>query len=267
LGADGLFGSTAAHPFYGYGTRGFKEMAAFEAVLEAGMSYVAYRAAESAPSHEPPPIRSILLAHGDTIIRAGLKCLLDSQTSLLEVVAEAADFQEAARWVSEQKPDFVIVDSHLPPSGGIDATRRLVARFGASVLLFGGMPEAHLDSAALCAGARCFVSKCAPVQELLGALHSLAAEKNFLNQEFGNRLAVRKASRRLPLAPNRVVTEREREVLQLLSEGHSTKEIAQRLNISGRTVETHRGQITAKLNIHSTAELTKYAIRHGITGL
>jgi DNA-binding NarL/FixJ family response regulator len=217
--------------------------------------------------------KSVLLADRNEIFRAGLRSLLDAQLSWLKVVAEAGDCHEAFKKNCGHLPDIIIIDSELPPFGGLEAARRVVALSGRTVLILGGKSDDRLGCAAIEAGARGFVPKSAPMRELLLALRAVAAQQTFISRAIGAAATSsdlgggRDVQVDRDVQVGRGLTAREREVLKLLADGRTSKEIARELEISGRTVETHRSQIMCKLLIHTTAELTKYAIRHGMTTL
>ncbi len=212
---------------------------------------------------------TILLADDHRIFRAGLRPLLAAQADLT-VVAEADDGLAALALAREKLPDLAVLDITMPGMNGLEVTRHL-AREAPSVRVI--ILSMHSDRRyvleALRAGARGYLLKDAGFEDLLVAVRTVAAGRLHLGASVGEQV-IRDY---LSLAGDRqdgvfsVLTGREREVLQLLAEGLATKEIADRLSLSAKTIETHRKAVMDKLEIHSIAELTKYAIREGLTPL
>lgn len=212
---------------------------------------------------------TILLADDHRIFRAGLRPLLAAQADLT-VVAEADDGLAALALAREKLPDIAVLDITMPGMNGLEVTRHL-AREAPSVRVI--ILSMHSDRRyvleALRAGARGYLLKDAGFEDLLIAVRAVADGRLHLGASVGEQV-IRDY---LSLAGDRqdgvfsVLTGREREVLQLLAEGLATKEIADRLSLSAKTIETHRKAVMDKLEIHSVAELTKYAIREGLTPL
>ncbi len=212
---------------------------------------------------------TILLADDHRIFRAGLRPLLAAQGDL-QVVAEADDGLAALALAREKRPDVAVLDITMPGMNGIEVTRHLAREApDVRVVILSMHSDRRYVLEALRAGARGYLLKDAGFEELLVALRAVAAGRLHLGEAVGEQV-IRDY---LSLAGERqdgvfaVLTGREREVLQLLAEGQSTKEIADRLALSVKTVETHRKAVMDKLEIHSIAELTKYAIREGLTPL
>ena len=213
------------------------------------------------------PVR-IVVADDHRIVREGLRHLLEKRTDF-KVVAEASDGEAAVRLARELAPDLVIVDLSMPRLNGIEATRRIVAeRPGARVLVLSMHSDRRFVIESLKAGAAGYVLKDAAFDELARAIEVVMARGAFLSPEI-TEMVVRDyvAQAGVGEAAFSVLSPREREVLQLMSEGATTKAIASRLEVSVKTVESYRQQIMEKLDLHSVAELTKYAIREGLTEL
>jgi two-component system response regulator NreC len=209
----------------------------------------------------------ILLADDHGIVRRGLKSLLESQPGL-EVIGEAADGLEAVRLCGELSPDLLIVDISMPLMNGIEVASRAQKLEPAPGVIILSM---HVDESyimrALAAGARGYLVKDATDEDLLPAVRGVAAGKPFfsptvaavLMEDYVRQLRARGLSDSYEL-----LTDREREVLQLLAEGRSNKEVASLLDVGLSTVETHRANLMQKLNLHNTAEIVLYAVRKGI---
>jgi two-component system, NarL family, response regulator NreC len=209
----------------------------------------------------------ILLADDHGIVRRGLKSLLESQPGL-QVVGEAADGLEALRLCAELSPDLLIVDISMPLMNGIEVASRAqkLEPVPAVIILSMHADESYIMRA-LGAGARGYLVKDATDEDLLPAVRAVAAGKPFfsptvaavLMEDYVRQLRARGLSDSYEL-----LTDREREVLQLLAEGRSNKEVASMLDVGLSTVETHRANLMQKLNLHNTAEIVLYAVRKGI---
>jgi DNA-binding NarL/FixJ family response regulator len=184
----------------------------------------------------------------------------------LHVLADASSGREAVELARRLRPEIVIIDISIPDLNGIDATRTLVSELrGLKVVGLSMHVDQLYVSAMLKAGAMAYISKNDGLDELARALRAVAAGFTYLSRSVafvGVDKVVEPTSSREPL---KALSLKEREVLQLLAEGSASKEIADRLSISTTTVESHRRNIVAKLNLHSVAQLTKYAMREGIT--
>ena len=211
----------------------------------------------------------ILLADDHKIVRDGLRTLLEQQSDM-EVVGEAEDGRTTVQRVREQSPDVVIMDIAMPDLNGIEATRQILSDSpGVKVIALSMLSERQFVVNMLKAGASGYMLKDCAFEELALAIRTVVANHPYLSpqitgiviEDYMSRLHDTEAS------GSPVLTNREREVLQLLSEGHTVREIASQLHVSVKTVETHRQQIMHKLNIHTVAELTKYALREGLTSL
>jgi DNA-binding NarL/FixJ family response regulator len=211
----------------------------------------------------------ILLVDDHKIIRDGLRAILEKQVGM-EVVGEAANGHEAIALLPEVRPNVVIMDVTMPGLNGIDATRRIASAFpDVKVIGLSMNSDRRYVLAMLSAGACGYLLKNAAADELIRAIHAVSTGLTYLSPGIAGVVVdtlVRHASAGEP-APASALSSREREVLQLLAEGRTSKEIAAQLNVAVPTIETHRRQIMSKLNLRSIAELTKYAIREGLTSL
>lgn len=209
----------------------------------------------------------VLLADDHGIVRRGLRSLLESEREL-SIVAEAADGLEALRLCEEHTPDTLIVDIGMPKMNGIEVAARVqkLTRAPRVIILSMHADESYILRA-LAAGARAYLLKDATDEDLLPAVRSVAAGKPFFSgavtavlvEDYMRRLQARGLTDSYHL-----LTDREKEVLQLLAEGRSNKEVATELDLGLSTVETHRANLMLKLNLHNTAEIVLYAVRKGI---
>jgi len=211
----------------------------------------------------------ILLADDHTIIREGLHSLLEKQPDI-EVVGEVADGRKAIKLVRELKPDLVIMDITMPNLNGIDATRKIVAGSrGTKVIALSMHSSRRFVTEMLKAGASAYILKESLFSELLEAIRVVLNGGIYLSPSITG-VVIDAYVKQLSIGDERQaqsLTNRQREVLQLLAEGKSTKHIAKQLYVSSRTIESIRRNIMDKLDIHNVAELTKYAIREGLTQL
>jgi len=211
----------------------------------------------------------VLIADDHKIVREGLKALIDKQESM-QVVAEADNGLEAVRLARKLQPDVVIMDLGMPQMNGIEATREVTAREpGIKVIALSMHSDKRFVLQMIKAGASGYLLKDSAFEELITAIKTVVSNQSYLSPKITD-VVIKDYLQTLSkgdVSAFSVLTAREREVLQLLAEGRSTKEIAASLNVSVKTVETHRQQIMDKLNIRSVAELTKYAIREGLTSL
>jgi DNA-binding NarL/FixJ family response regulator len=209
----------------------------------------------------------ILLADDHNILRDGMRLLLERQAGFA-VVGEAADGREVVQLAQEQSPDVVVMDIAMPNMNGIEATRRIVERkpeIGVVIL------SMHYDESyvirSLKAGARAYLLKDAVKTELIAAIQAVVQGRSYFSPKISRILQedfVQLLGRRDAEDSYDLLTEREREVLQLVAEGKTNKEIANHLTLSLYTVDTHRTHILQKLNLHSVPELILYAVRKGI---
>ncbi|MCL5036078.1 MAG: response regulator transcription factor [Chloroflexi bacterium] len=209
----------------------------------------------------------IILADDHEIIREGLKALLEKQHDM-EVVGEAEDGRTTVRLTKELKPDVVIMDITMPDLNGIEATRKIMSEIpNVKVVALSVHSDKRFVMEMFKAGASGYLPKDCAFSELAVAVRAVVAGQSYLSPKVADIVIKDYVSNRTKSEPSvfSMLTNREREVLQLLAEGNTTKEIASLLNISDKTVETHRRQVMNKLDIHNVAELTKYAIREGLT--
>jgi DNA-binding NarL/FixJ family response regulator len=204
----------------------------------------------------------ILLADDHAVVRQGFKMILDAQPDM-EIVGEAGNGREAVDLAEQLRPDVVVMDVAMPELNGIEATRRLASSVPHARVVALSM---HKDSVyvreILRAGARGYLLKDSGAADLVAAIHAVASGESYLSPAVSN--AVLDDYRRHATNPIDLLTSREREVLQLLAEGKTNKEIAGVLNLSVYTVEAHRGRIMEKLNLHSIGELVLFAVRNGL---
>jgi DNA-binding NarL/FixJ family response regulator len=209
----------------------------------------------------------VVLADDHKMMRDGLRAVLEKAG--VEVVGEAATGREAIAVAQRTNPDVVVIDIAMPELNGIDATRRLRAESPSiKVVALSMNSDRRYVLAMLEAGAAGYLLKNSASEELLAALNAVQRGQTYLSPVIAS-YVVDRAMRSEPSAsgrsPERPLSAREREVLQLIAEGKSSKEVASALQIAVPTVETHRRQIMNKLNLRTVAELTKYAIREGLT--
>jgi DNA-binding NarL/FixJ family response regulator len=203
----------------------------------------------------------ILLADDHQIVRQGLRALLEGEG--FAVVGEVANGREAARAAAELSPDVAVLDFAMPLLNGIDAARRILqGNARTRVILLTMYTDDRYVLEALQAGIRGYVIKSQAAADLVRAIQEVRGGKTYLSP--GISQAVVEAYLAKTEMPAEPLTAREREVLQLVAEGKTTKEIAQVLGISVKTAESHRTRIMGKVNIHATANLVRYAIRRGL---
>jgi two-component system, NarL family, response regulator NreC len=209
----------------------------------------------------------ILLADDHAIVRDGLRSLLEKQPDMT-VSGEAADGREAVHFAEENSPDVVVMDIAMPNMNGIEATRRIVATRPATGVVILSM---HQDESyvlrSLKAGARGYLLKDSLRSDVVEAIRLVAQGRSFLTRKVSRLMQedyIRQMERRGVEDSYDLLTDREREILQLIAEGRTNKEVANVLSIGLTTVETHRTHILQKLGLHSVPELILYAVRKGI---
>jgi two-component system response regulator NreC len=210
---------------------------------------------------------NILLADDHKLMRDGLRAILEKHPAMT-VAAEASDGHEAIALARKLKPEVVLMDVSMPGLNGIDATRQIVTKMTqVKVVGLSMNSDRRYVLAMLAAGASGYLLKNAAAEELTRAIEAVVAGQKYVSPLVADAIveaAIRGAAPDLSME-GRGLSGREREVLQLLAEGSTSKQIAGRLGVAVSTVETHRRQIVDKLGLHSIAELTKYAIREGLT--
>ena len=204
----------------------------------------------------------VLLADDHAILRKGVKMLIDSQTDM-EVVGEAKTGREAIDQALKLKPDIVVMDISMPELNGIEGTRQICDALPQTRVVALSM---HKDSVyvreILRAGARGYLVKDSEDDDLLRAIRSVNRGEAFLSPAISDAILV--DYRRFVSNPVDLLTSREREVLTMIAEGQSNKDIANALNLSVYTVESHRGSLMEKLNLHSTGDIVRFGIRNGL---
>ena len=204
----------------------------------------------------------ILLADDHSVVRHGFRRILDAQEDM-EVVGEVSNGREAVEQATVLQPDVIIMDVTMPELNGIEATRRIAELVPRARVLALSM---HRDSVyvreILRAGARGYLLKDSSEVDLISAVRAVAQGEGYLSPAVSE--AVLSDYRKHVTNPIDMLTSREREVLQLVAEGKTNKEIATGLNLSVYTVEAHRGKIMEKLNLHSASEMVRFAIRNGL---
>jgi DNA-binding NarL/FixJ family response regulator len=212
---------------------------------------------------------TLIIADDHKLFRLGLRQLLDKQPTV-KVIGEAATGLEAAKMASELKPDVVLMDISMPELNGIEATRRIVDEDSdVRVIILSMHADRRYMQEALRAGAKGYLLKDSAPEEVMRGIQKVMRGQFYLSAAINQQLisAFIQFAEPASDSPFALLSSREREVLQLLAEGRSTREIADKLNVSGKTVETHRMHLMEKLNMHTVAELTKYAVREGLTPL
>jgi DNA-binding NarL/FixJ family response regulator len=212
-------------------------------------------------SSEGPRVTRILIADDHEVVRSGLRSILETHEGW-EVVAEAADGKEAISRAVETRPDVAIVDYSLPMMNGIEVTRQIRARLpAAEILIFTMHDSKALVGELLEAGARAYLLKSDAKEHLMAAVASLADHKPFFTGRISEALLETFLSAHHHKDENSL-SPRERVIVQLIAEGHSNKGMSGILNLSVKTIETHRATAMRKLNLQSTAALVRYAVRN-----
>lgn len=204
---------------------------------------------------------SVLLADDHVLVRQGLRSLLDREK--IQVIAEASDGQEVIRLAEAHHPDVAVMDISMPILNGIDAARELARSCPKTrVILLTQHEEEQYLHEALESGVRGYVLKSQVVNDLVHAIRQVSRGGFYLSP--GVSQAVVEAYRSRSERPSDPLSIRERQVLQLIAEGKSTKDVASLLGISVKTAESHRSRLMKKLDIHETASLVRYAVRRGL---
>jgi len=215
----------------------------------------------------------VLIADDHALVRSGMRLILANIEPAAQVL-EAVDGREAIAIARRETPELCLLDISMPGLNGIDAIPQMLqASPNTRILVVSMHTDRHFVSEALRAGAQGYLLKDAAVDELADAIRSVRQGRPFLSAQLADAL-LHDFVRQLPAADSprpteepKTLTPRQREVLQLIAEGRSTRDIAERLHLSVKTVETHRAEIQRRLEIHDVAGLTRYAIRQGIVSL
>ncbi|HVH29826.1 MAG TPA: response regulator transcription factor [Vicinamibacterales bacterium] len=217
------------------------------------------------PETSPTRLR-ILLADDHVLVRQGLRKILEAQPDW-EIVAEASDGREAVQQALALEPDVVVLDIGMPLLNGIEATRQIARRSpNINILILSMHAQEAYITQVMKAGARGYLLKDSADTDLIHAVVAVASGKSFFSPAVAKVMLddyVRHLSDKGIVDRFETLSEREREIFQLIAEAHSNKEIAEMLSVSPATVETHRAHILQKLDVHNTAELVLYAVRRG----
>ena len=206
----------------------------------------------------------VLLVDDHPMLSQGLRRLLEREEDI-KVVGDARNGREAVEVAMDQRPDVVVMDIAMPELNGVEATRQIVAKLpDTKVVALSARSDRQVVNDVLRAGAAGFSLKETSVDDLVEAIRTVASGRMYLNPQVVDLVC---ADEGMGSGPMSRLTPREREVLQLIAEGKATKEVAYALHVSIKTAETHRRSIMEKLNMHSVAELTKFAVREGISSL
>lgn len=210
---------------------------------------------------------AVMLVEDHVLVRQGLRTMLEKENGV-DVVGEAADGREAIRKVEELQPDVVLMDLAMEGMCGQEATRR-IKQANPDVRIVAVSVYEHKDAVLRMfeAGADGYVPKASAFQEIRDALRAVTDGKAYLSPAVAGPLLRNRVEKGSGFQGETELTPREREILQLVAEGHTSKEIARTLDVSPKTVDNHRQNIMSKLDLHSVSELTKYAIKQGLTGL
>jgi DNA-binding NarL/FixJ family response regulator len=209
----------------------------------------------------------ILIADDHEVARRGIRALLESHPGW-EVCAEAKDGREAVEHATRLKPDLILLDIGMPNLNGLDAARQILALAPETNILIITMHDTEqVVREVLSAGARGFLLKSDAGRDLVAAVEALQHQRTFFTTKVAQMVLdgyLHPDAESPHLSSKQVLTPREREVIQLLAEGKTSKEVAVALNLSVKTAETHRTNLMRKLDLHSVADLTLYAVRNGI---
>jgi DNA-binding NarL/FixJ family response regulator len=197
----------------------------------------------------------ILIADDHDVVRKGVRGILESEPGWI-VCGEASTGRQAAAMATELQPDVIVLDVSMPDMNGIEAARQIRQSTSAAILFMTMYDSADLERDAIAAGAMGFLSKADSARRLIDAVRSVLARKPVFTHA-GHESGAQSVD-----AGHDQLTPREREVLLLLAEGHTNKQVASRLGITTKTAETHRARIMAKLELHSVSGLVRYALRH-----
>lgn len=223
--------------------------------------------ADAAHADQAPATIRVLLSDQYALVRAGIRALLD-RIQEVEVVAEAAGDHQTLESIKRSNPDVVLLDITRPGLGGLDILKKIVERFPTlRVIVLTAQENEEYGVHALRSGAAGFIPKSAPSTELELAIKAVARGEDYLAPGVSKHIVLKFLKAATPGTPLNELTPRQSEVLHMIADGHTTKEIARRLKISVKTVETHRAQMMERLNIHEVAGLVRYALRMGLVKL
>ena len=211
----------------------------------------------------------VIIADDHKIMRDGLKSMLEKQRDI-EIIAEASNGRTTVELAIKLNPDVIIMDVSMPDMNGIEATLRIIEKSPKiKVIALSMHSDRQFIIEMLNAGASGYLLKDCAFHELINAIHSVASNRSYLSPEIADVMIkeYKHVISKESLSVFSLLTSRERQVLQLIAEGKTTKEIAYTLKVSTKTIETYRQQIMYKLDIHSIAGLTKYAVREGLTSI
>lgn len=206
----------------------------------------------------------VLIADDHAIVRSGMRRMLEDQEGI-QIVGEAADGHETIQKVRETTPDVILLDISMPGMDGLDVTKQLkVIEPGARILILTMHAEEQYAPRLMRAGAMGYVTKHAAIEELVKAIHVVNSGRRFLSPMLAEDLAWRYLGNKPELSPTEFLSDRELQVLCLLAQGNTNREIAGSLHLSVKTIDTYRARILDKLNLRNNAELTLFSIRHGL---
>jgi DNA-binding NarL/FixJ family response regulator len=206
----------------------------------------------------------VVIADDHSLVREGLRRILDEQFDI-EVVGEAKDGKEAVELAGRLRPDVILLDISMPGKDGLDATKEIRALdTRTKILILTIHNEEHYALRTLRAGAHGFIFKGAKSEDLVRAIHDLDRGLRYLPPELERIFAELYVCPRAPGTLTEALTDREFQVLRLIALGHTNREVAEKLRISVKTVDTHRRNILKKLQLRNNADLTRFAIQHGI---
>lgn len=212
----------------------------------------------------------LLIADDHKIMREGLKSLVEKESDIT-VVGEAETGKTTVSMVQKLSPHIVVMDIAMPDLNGIEATRKIIkTNPNVKIVALSAHADQHFIREMMTAGASAYILKDTAYEELTRAIREVMKGKKYLSSDIARGVLDTYVKLSRPLSENPafvVLTDRERETLQMIAEGKSTKEIAGDMEVSVKTIETHRRNIMEKLDMHSIAELTKYAIREGVTSI
>ncbi len=212
----------------------------------------------------------IILADDHVVLRKGLRSLLEQQDNF-EVIGEAQDGREAVKLVRDLEPDIAILDIGMPNINGILAAEHIASESPKTKILALSMhSDRRFVAKMLQAGAKGYLLKDCAFEELVDAVNTILSGEMYLSEKISGLIIndyISKIDSIHNLGDRSHLTKREKEILQMIAEGNNTTEIGKYLSVSVKTVETHRKNIMDKLNIHNIADLTKYAVREGLTSL